>query len=165
MQQKMKLRSRKELFKCVQRADGCLYPIAGTSSASVLAPSPRPLTHAWVISSFLPLLSHAAICGDRSGVWDREWSKNGRKRKHRRRYDTNTIAKTCPWGAGNSYSHPASLARSAPPPPTAVANNCPQIAAAEGGWFGVRPFTCHSANHNCGTHSTPMLPFFVSFEL
>lgn len=38
--------------------------------------SPHPLTHARVISSFLPLslssLSHAAICGDRSGVWDRE---------------------------------------------------------------------------------------------
>lgn len=38
--------------------------------------SPHPLTHARVISSFLPLslssLSHAAICGDRSGVWNRE---------------------------------------------------------------------------------------------
>lgn len=79
MQQKMKLRSRKELFKCVQRADGCLYPIAGTPSASVLAPSPHPLTHAWVISSFLPL-----SLVSRSHLWRPQWSLGPRMKQKRK---------------------------------------------------------------------------------
>lgn len=111
-------------FSCVQRADGCLYPIAAMPLPRHSSPpAPFPLTHARVISVFLSLslfslLTCAAICGDRSGVWDRDSSKNGRKRRHSRRYDTNTIAKTCPWGASNSYSLLASPC--APP----SANSC-----------------------------------------
>lgn len=64
--------------RTLQRADGCLYPIAAMPfpPRHSSPPAPFPLTHARVISVFFSLslfslLTRAAICGDRSGVWDR----------------------------------------------------------------------------------------------